>query len=777
MPDKLNNKITNRQAKGDNDSIDFKYLIRHYFSFWPLFLVSLGIAFAVACVVYKTSKPVFDIIATMLMQDDSKEKTTEEKSALQELNLVNPPKIVENEIEVFKSRTLVKSVVEHLNLWISYKSKENFITNDLYGISPIKFNLYKSSGYISPQTLRVKIINNDAYQITDDNKKSTIYNFKDTIKDVYGSWSITTTNTFDNYIGKTVNITIDDLEATILSYQKAVDVVMPNKMASIINLTISDQNVKRGEDFLNNLIYFYRQAELAGKNTLTKSTIDFIDKRLDSLVGELNSAEGKVEEFRSSKGLTDINAQSQVYLQNVQSNDSKLNDVNIQLSVLYGLESYVNSNGNDRSLPSTIGISDPSLVALVQRLSDLQLEKTKLLGSLPEKNPAFEPLNKEIASTKQNVKESLKNIRSSLESTKHELRSFRSNSQASISNIPGQERQLVGLRRKQSIKENLYTYLLQKREEVSLSYASSLSNARLLDLAYALPLKSSKRYAPFGIALLLGLFLPMGYIYAKDVTKDVINKLKEVEVATSVPVLAEFSYIRLKAPIVTDIKNEDTNFSLIEQFRHLRTQINILNNAPLGAKVILITSSVTKEGKSFISSNLAVSLARSGKRTILLEMDIYKPQISNSFGLEKSTGLSNYLTGQASLQQAIQSVPAYSKLSIISSGVFIDDFSELLDQEKFHSLINELKAGYDYILIDTPPLHSINDANILAQFADITLYIVRYGFTSKSMLPFIRKLYMNDNLPNMHIVFNGLKDGRDGEGYKYEEYYQRKKSK
>ncbi|MGF7039425.1 GumC family protein [Mucilaginibacter lappiensis] len=765
--------INSRQARGDDDSIDFKYLIRHYFSYWPLYLIFLVIGLGAASAYYKIKKPLFDVKATMLMQDDSKEKPTDDKSALQELDLVNPPKIVENEIEVFKSRSLIKSVVDHLQLWVSYQFVDGILKTDLYDSTPVEFNLYKSEGVIPSQLMIVKILNHDAYTITDENKKVTSHRFRDTITDRMGVWNISPTTQLDKYIGKSVNVILGDREATILSYQNGVDVSMPDKLASVIELSTSDQNAKRGEDFLNNLIYYYKQAELTEKNNMTKSTIDFIDNRLDSLVGELNSAEGKVEGYRSSKGLTDINAQSQVYLQNVQSNESKLNEVSIQLSVLDGLESFVNSNA-DRGTPSTIGISDPTLVAQVQKLSDLQLEKTKLLATLPEKNPAFEPLNKQIASTKLSIKESLRNIKASLLATKHELQSFKSTSQSSISNIPGQERQLVGLKRQQSIKENLYTYLLQKREQISLSYASSLSSARLLDVAYALPQKKSKRYIPFAVALLLGLIVPTGFVYAKGVAKDTVNKRKEIEVATSLNVLAELSYTKLNHEIVTDKQNNDINFSLIEQFRHLRTQLNILSNGHEKGSVVLISSSITKEGKSFVSSNLAVSLARSGKKTILLEMDIYKPKISNAFHLGKTAGLSDYLMNVIGKDQLTQEIAAYPNLHVISSGAFVDSFSELLDQVKFSQLIANLRAEYDYVLLDTPPLHSINDANILAQYADTTLFVVRHAYTPKSMLAFIRKLYVSNNLPNIQVIFNGLKNGRDGEGYKYENYYSRK---
>lgn len=764
--------INSRQSKGDDDDFNLRETLTRYISHWVLFLICIAVALAGACIYYKFSKPVYEIKATMLMHDNGKDKTADEKSALQELDLVNPPKLVENEIEILKSRSLVKAVVESLQLWASYKFKDGINTIDLYGKSPVKFNLYKEGEQGTDQKIKIKIIDTGYYELITDNNQQKRFSFQQRIVNGIGTWGLTPTSDIKVYIGKTIEISLSDPEATILGYQKAVDVVLKDKLASVIDLTISDQNAKRGEDFLNSLIYYYNESEIAEKNNLTKSTISFIDKRLDSLVGELNNAEGKVEGFRSSKGLTDINAQSQVYLQNVQSNDVKLNDVNIQLNVLNTLENYVNSPAaNDRNTPSTIGVSDPVLGGLVQKLSDLQLEKTKLLATLPERNPAFEPINRQIASTKAAIKDNLKTIKSSLLATKQELHSFKSNFQSSISNIPGQERQLVGLKRQQSIKENLYTYLLQKREEVSLSYASSLSNARLVDVAYALPPKASKRLIPFAVAFFLGLIIPAGFIYGKDVAKNTITRRKEIEIATAIPVLAEFSFSRLKSEIVSDMKNNEVNFALIEQFRHLRTQLNIINKSEGGGKITLITSSLTNEGKSFISSNLAVSLSRSGKKTILLEMDIYKPKILKKFGVSSPVGLSEYMKNQVTIDQLILHSDSFPDLSIIGSGKFIDNFSEFLEQPPFRNLLTSLRSQYDHIIIDTPPIHSINDANIIAQYCDTTLFVVRYGHTSKSLLPFIKKLNSDQLLPDMQIVFNGLEGGRDGEGYKYERYY------
>jgi len=227
----------------------------------------------------------------------------------------------------------------------------------------------------------------------------------------------------------------------------------------------------------------------------------------------------------------------------------------------------------------------------------------------------------------------------------------------------------------------------------------------------------------------------------------------------------------LPSAIAFENRDNPDSFPLIEQFRHLRTQLNLLNQPSAGGRVVLIASSVAGEGKSMISSNLAVSLASSGKKTLIIETDIYKPTISSLFGLSTAIGITSYLSGRASKKDIVQQPAAYTNLNIIGSGSFVDNFSELLEQDLFRNLVNDLRIDYDFILFDTPPVHSINDAYIISGFCDLTLYVVRYNHTSKSLLPFIHKLNINESLPKMSIVFNGLEQGRDGEGFKYETYY------
>ena len=755
-------------SKGNDDSINFRDIFVNYSRYWPFFLASVVVMLILASIYVKFQKPVYTSVASLEMQD-SKDKPTDEKSALQELDLFNAPKVVENEIQILKSRQLVKDVVNHLRLWTTYKSKQVLNEKDLYGSSPVKINFVNAENLAQNQSLNVQILNKTAYQVTFKDQKPSKHIFGEVVTDSLGTWAITATPYLRFYIGKTIQVNINNPEGTIQAYQKALNVDLQDKLASIVQITLMDQNPKRGEDFINSLIYYYNQAEVTQKNNETKATLSFIDKRLDSLRGELNNAENKVAGYRSGNGIADVNAQSQIYLQDAQANTAKLNDVNVQLNVINGLEQYVNSGG-DGDVPSTMGLSDPNLVTLIQSLSNLQLKKTELLGSLPPGNPQFDPLNKQIASVKNAIKQNIKNIKSNLIATRNSLQSVKSTVQSSIQSIPGQEKQLTGLNRQQSVKETLYNYLLQKREEISLRYASSLSDPRMVDVAYTLPLSSSKKYTPFAIAFLLGLIFPAGFLYGREIIKNSINRRKDIEGATTIPVVAEFNYIKLPSEIVLNNRNNKINYILIEQFRHLRTQLNFLNQLSGSGNVTMITSSLANEGKSFISSNLAISLARSEKKTILLEMDIYKPKISRMFNLKNPKGMSDYLAGKAAKKAIINQSADYPNLDFISCGDFVDNFSELLEQPAFAELIEELKQEYDHILIDTPPIRSINDAYIIANVCNVTLYVVRYNHTSKTLLPFIQKLYNENKLPGMNIVFNGLREGRDGEGYKYERY-------
>jgi capsular exopolysaccharide synthesis family protein len=786
---------TNLKKADAHQFTDLRSVLTKYFYHWPLFLLGIVLALAGAYAYLQIANPAYEISATILVKDEK--KAPQEKSAMPELEQSSSPKNAEAEIEILRSKNLVSQVVNNLQLWTTYTYKNGLKKKDLYGTSPFKFIALKKPAEYNNK-IEVFIKDKNTFEIENLSGQKQAIKFNQSFKDASGTWLLKPTELLDQYIGSTIMVNLSNPETVSNDYIKSLDAHLLDKLSPTIGLFITDEVPQRGKDFLNSLITAYNNAALNEQKRTTKSTIDFIDNRLSSLTGELNTAEKQVEGYRSSQGLTDINSQAKVYLENVQSNDAKLNEVNVQLNVIDGIEQYVNSSSNNGSAPATIGITDPSLNSLIEKLSDLQLKRSALLATTPEKNPLFEPINKQIALTKAAIKETIRGIKSSLLSSRRELQSFNNKTESSIKDIPVQERQFVGMKRQQAIKENLYVYLLQKREELALSYASTFVDARIVDKANVGDKKWPKNSLVYAIALLVGLGIPFFIIYFRQSFNNKIIDKRDIETAVDIPVIAELSYDDLDKEVIV-VTNKH---SLIgEQFRSLRTNLNYLHESKKEAaalqldaqsagmssdnrydydqpategkgRVTLLTSSISKEGKSFVSTNLATSLAVSGKKTVILEMDLRKPKVTGIFNLPSNhPGISNYLANEAGLDSIIQHAAAAPNLDVIGSGQIPTDPSELLERDTLPKLIAELRNIYDDIIIDTAPLHLVTDAMIIARQADICLYIVRQGFTGKDELKFISEVHEANNLPETNIVFNGIKKSKYGYGYNYDNSY------
>ncbi|WCT10722.1 GumC family protein [Mucilaginibacter jinjuensis] len=779
---------TNVKTIPSHQFTDLRVVLTKYLYHWPLFALGLIIAIVGAYIYLHNVNPVYEISATILVKDEKK-SPQEDKAALPELNQTSSPKNAETEIEILKSKNLINQVVNNLQLWVNYKSDNGLKTQDLYESSPVKFLLVQKAGSLSDQKINILVKDKNTFVFNNASGQKQTAAFNKPIRNGFGTWLLKPTDFTDQYIGSNITIELNDPQKVSNNYVKAIDAHLLDKLAPTIGLSISDEVPKRGVDFLDTLIMAYNQAALMEEKRTTKSTIDFIDNRLASLTGELSHAEKNVEGYRSSQGITDISSQSQVYLENVQNNGIKLNEVNVQLNVINGIERYVNSPNDSGTAPATIGITDPALNSLIEKLSDLQLKRSALLATTPEGNPMFEPINKQIALTKASIRQTVQGIKASLLSSKKELQSFNSKSQSSIKDIPGQERQFVDMKRQQSIKENLYVYLLQKREELALSYASTFVDARVVDKANVGDVTWPKKSFVFAIALLCGLGIPFMIIYFRNSLTNKITERRDIENALDIPVLGELSYEDLNDDVIV-VTNK--HHLIGEQFRALRTNLHYahtnlttplnLSKASLNlvadqdlnveGRVTLLTSSISKEGKSFVSVNLAVSLAATGRKTVILEMDLRKPKILKIFNLQNDKpGISEFLSSGISVDSIINPSGKIANLDIIGCGQIPIDPSELLENERLVELISELKDRYDDIIIDTPPLHLVTDAMIIAKLADVSLYIIRQGYTGKNELDFISEIEQTEKLPNMQIVFNGIKKSKYGYGYNYDNSY------
>lgn len=765
-------------AQNGQQFTDLKAVVSGYFYHWPLFLLGLVTAAVFATVYLHLARPAYEVSATILVKDEK--KSPQEKSGLDELELSNTPKNAETEIQILRSNKLIAQVVEDLGLHTEYVIG-GLKRRVVYRGAP--FQLITKNVHTNKDVkLKITIVNNNYANVSGPGFENKKVAFNQDMEDDFASWKLVSTPHLQQFIGNKIEVTIADPEKVVKAYTKRLDARLLDKLAPTIGLFLTDEVPQRGKDFLNSLIAAYNTEAAQEERKLTKSTIDFIDKRLSSLTGELNDAENKVEGYKSSEGITDLNSQSKVYLENVQANDTKLNEVNVKLSNIEQIENYVNSSANQNVAPPAQGIVSEVLNGLVMNLTQLQLKRVALLTTTPEGNPLFEPINMQIKTTKAAIRENIVGTKAFLRAEKRELQLVNSKVQSSIKGVPNQERQYVGMKRQESIKENLYVYLLQKREEMALSYASTRAEARVVDHAIIGDIKWPRPSLVWVIALMVGIGVPFMVIYFRSAFTRKITQKREIEEELDIPVIAEISYEKLDSEIVMMDKYPQL---ISEQFRALRTKVyhlnraNVKNEIPADAvqgKITLCTSSTVNEGKSFVAVNLAASMAAAGKRTLLLEMDLRRPRIASIFNLNEGLlGTSEFLDSAAELTQIVHSSGIQENLHIVPSGKIRNHPSELLEGQKVDHLFQLLRSQFDEIVIDSPPLHLVADAMIVGRYADLCLYIVRQGHTSKQELAFISK--MSAEISNMNIVFNGIISGKYGYGYQYDQGYYLKRSK
>jgi len=761
----------------NEEVLNFREIIGKYLYHWPLYILLLIICGGAGFVYSKIVKPGYEIKASIVLTDDRDNKTSH-KDVLDQLEVTDAPQVVENEIEILKSRNLVGKVVYDLKLYINYSRDSKLVKKeDLYKKSPVEFELL-SGQLLGDHKFQVVIQDTSTFLLKGAFDKAKLFHFSNTLSNSFGTWKLNPTKDIKDYIGSTINITVSDPNAVANGFQGAISVTLVDKQASTIELSYTDQLPQRGKDVVNDLIYRYNEENMNAKNLLTQNTLDFIDKRLASLKGELSTAENDVQSYRSSRGINDISKQSDSYLQNTQANDRDMQDVDIQLSTVQAIESYVNSPGRS-NVPSTAGITDQGLSSLVQKLVDLQQERERMLANTPESNPIFDPINSQIKAARSAIKENIASTKSTLLAKKRQLQSYGNKAQTQIRDVPKQEQELVSLMRAQQLKETLYTYLQQKREEVALSYASTQVDARTVDTAYVVPPKGSKRLIPLAAGLALGLFIPTGLILGRHTFRNRISTNKDITRVVSIPILSELTFEKSKNPIVVHDRGK---FALAEEFRTLRTKLHYLHEKTDKGRVTLLTSSIATEGKSFVATNLAVALAASGRKTIILEMDLRKPRVTAVLDIKKDhVGISNYLIGEATETRIIQKSELYPNLDVMGSGTIDTNPSELLEQDSTTKLFEWLREHYDDIIVDTPPVSIVTDAIILSRLVDVTLYVVRQGYTPKTILPFMKNLEEEQHFPKLNIVFNGIEKGRYGysgyTSYGYGDYIESKEAR
>lgn len=744
----------------EEESFDLQSYIRRYFRYWYFFPLFIFSTFTAAFFYLQITQPVFLTKTTLLIKDEKK-GVSEESSILDEMAQFGGNKLVENEIEVLKSQMLMGQVIKELNLDVSFNTKDGLRTIDLYSNSPVIVESELTTEFALKNPMSIHVIDSLHFRINDEERA---YAYGQKFRNAWGLFSVTKGGESPY---KDIQVNFRNVPSLTANMLGRLNVSVLNAKSTVLELTFEDPSTQRGKDVLNKLLDVYVQSSLNDKNSEASNTLKFIESRLGLITGELGDVEKDVETYKTSRGLTDISAESQLFLENIKENDSKLNEINTQISILESVENYIKNAGDGAPAPATYMINDPVLVSLLTKFNELDLQRERYARTTTAGNPLLETINTQLASTRQAIRENAQNLRRGMDVTRENLQSINSRFSSGLRSIPQKEREFVGIKRQQSIKEGLYLYLLQKREETALAYASTVTDSRLIDapVSSLQPVKPKRATVWLG-ALGMGIILPLLLINLIFLLNNKVENREEIEKLSNLSVLGEIGLMKTeKGQIPSEgIIKMTSRSAVAEQFRALRTNLQYLGNGD--CRTIMFTSSIGGEGKSFISINLAASLAYSDKKVILLGMDLRKPSLHERLEVSNKKGVSNYLVGQKDLTDLIQPTGVHPLFDVMTSGPIPPNPSELISNGRLPQLLNELRETYDYILIDSPPYGLVTDAALIGEHVHATLYLVRFNYTLIDHLKRIGELNKVKRFSNLTIIYNGVNYGA-GYGYGY----------
>ncbi|MBC6610305.1 polysaccharide biosynthesis tyrosine autokinase [Hymenobacter sp. BT507] len=752
-----------------------KNILSYYLRYWYLFafgiLLALGIAFAY---LQYYAVPRYQITSTVLVKDDDGGGTAMSGGAI-DLNVFRSSKNLNNEIEILKSAGLMHRVVRELDLGTTYYVEGRFRNEELYNSgNPIRTIVSKLDTNIVNKDIYLVAKSTIEFQLFDNNdEKGITYRFGQLIHKPYGSFTIVANNNalLKEYLNQKIIIGLHDTRDIAENFSGGLTVSPIKEDATVLRIGITDAIPSRGIDIVNKLVQVYNKEALEDRNVMATNTITFLDDRLKYITGELSDVEKSVAQYKSSNELTDVTTQASNYVEQATDYNKRLSDWAIQIDILESIENYLNQNkGQYKMVPSTLGIQDETLLGLINKFNELQLERERMLRTTEVGNPLVQNFNEQLSNLRANILENLGNIKKSLVITSNSLKASSGQFKSRIQRVPRVERELQEINRQQETKQKLYLFLLQRREEAAISLASTVSNSRIIDTATSTnyPISPSKQII-YLTALLLGALVPFGILYTKDLLNDKIRTQQDVERLTTTPILGELAHNSSGTLVVT----RENKSTLAEMFRLIRSNLSFAAGNAENGKVILVTSSMSGEGKTFFAINLGASLVLAGKRTLLIELDLRNPSLLYELGEKVTTGLTDYInSNEVSIKDIIQPIESIPHLDIIGAGTSLaNNPAELMMSDKLQYLISELKDMYDHIIIDTAPIGRVSDAFSLRTLINQTIYLVRYNYTDKRQINIISNIFSNHLLPNPMIVLNDAKKANEygyGHGYGYE---------
>lgn len=738
-------------------SNDFKGRFVPYTNKWYVFLISLIISLAAMWLYLDYTTPEYRITSTLLIPDDKKGDGILKATAFSDLNMFQETKTVDNEMEILRSKDLIYTVLKKLNLGTSYfYDTDGFKTQELYGNEvPVKVEIIKLNKNAYVKELKIENISSNSFTLHD-GLQSWVYRYGQEIW--HGDYAFKVDKGPAFLTGpSTITIKFHNLTAMAAGYSAGRLMITPViKESNTIILTLRDPVPAKGVDILTNIINIYNAENVQKKNTIAINTILFIDNRLKTMERDLSYTEGDIENYKKQNGAEDAGSGAQINLAKSAEYNQMLENSNVQLGIVNSISSYLsNSNNQFNVVPSSMGLTDPVLNSLITRFNDLQLERNRMLRSANASNPLVQNLSDQIAGLRLNIQENLSNIKKGFAIQHRLLAQNYAQYDNRIRSVPSLERGLLQRSREQGVKTNLYQYLLQKREETALSLSATIPAAQVVDK----PAYDPKPAYPKSQLLLLcsgifGLLLPAAFIFTSQQLNVKVKNTSTLKEIAGVRILGELSHNEVKSQIAVQHGSKSI---ISELFRYIRTNLGTLNQ-DWPNKVMLVTSCMKGEGKTFFSINLGLTLALLDKKVLILEFDLRKPDLLKKMEIAQKIGISDFLQGDTDhLKDCIQRYNKNENLYVLGCGSLPKNPAELLMSPRMDLLFDRLKDQFDYIIVDTSPVGYVADAFSLARYADLSIYLVRYNYTNTQQLEILKDIYENEKLKNLMVVFNDAK--------------------
>ena len=765
MENNINNS-TNNKTTTYNELINLREIIIKYLRKWYWFVISVFVCFLIAFLYIKITIPTYQVQSTILLRQDESSMGFSEMAILESMGMGGTSKEVEDEIQVLKSKTIMMNVIQHLGIQTEYLQKKGLRQIDTYPeillelITPVGFNDTLTNTVV----LEIKAVS-AGYKINfEAGKIKSKYILKDineTINTPFGALKLKAGKDFDKedeYTIKTFPI-----RSITESYSKDIKIAAVSKKSNAISISTVAGNVTKARDVINKLVELYNLDAVVDKNMIASNTKKFVDERLVLIENELQSVEQNVENYKKDNQLTNISSEASLFLQSSSEYNKKLAEVETQLNLVSYIESHVKDSKNIYSLiPANLGIQDNSLLSLISNYNNVLLERLRLMRTTNDENPVITQMEQQIKIVRSSIIASIASVKDGLKIAKMDILGKENQFNSKIKKVPTQERQYIEIKRQQEIKQNLYLFLLQKREENALTLASAIPTAKTLDAAYSsvIPV-APKMMIVFAVTLLLGLFIPVGIIYVLELMNNKITNKKELLRLVKVPYLGSIGISKSQDRVVV---REGKTTPIVEMFRMIRTNLQFMIGGTK-SPVILVTSSVGGEGKSFTAINLASSFALLNKKVVLIGLDIRKPMLGDYMHIEKNKGVSLYLSNpDYKLSDIIIPSGIHSLLKVIPAGPIPPNPAELIMSDRLEELIAELKKEYDYIIIDSAPVGIVSDTFLINRVIDLSIYVSRQNYTPREMTEIINDIHNNNKLNNMGLVLNGVEE-MAGYGY------------